>query len=100
MEVEVGITVEDLKCLLEIETMIPVNDQAIFFRNTELNQDGKKLVDCGVSNNDMLSLTRAAGVMQRSGNRRNLSGGDKNLLDSFFTSLTQDVSRIPKMNFS
>jgi hypothetical protein len=63
-DVETTITVEDLKCLLEIESQIPVSDQVLFFKNTELNQDFKRLVDCGVSNNDMLTLTRRAGVMQ------------------------------------
>ena len=63
LDVDEDITVEDLKCLLEIESQIPVNDQAIFFRSTELNQDAKKLKDCGISNNDMLTLTRSAGVI-------------------------------------
>ena len=39
LDVEVGITVEDLKCLLEIESSIPVSEQAIFFRNNELKND-------------------------------------------------------------
>ena len=33
MEVENDSTVEDLKCLLEIESGMPVHDQAIFYRN-------------------------------------------------------------------
>lgn len=94
-------TVEDLKCLLEIESQIPVSDQALFYKNQELTQDNKKLTDCGVSNNDMLSLTRMQGVLQRGGGGGgNLSQGDQNLLSNFFTTLQQDVARIPKMNFN
>jgi hypothetical protein len=36
-DVDVDITLEDLKCLLEIESKIPVSDQAIFFKNTQLS---------------------------------------------------------------
>ena len=62
MEVETDVTVDDFKCLLEVESGIPAGDQALFFKNQELNQEFKKLVDCGISNNDMLSLTKSAGV--------------------------------------
>jgi hypothetical protein len=37
LDVEDDITVEGLKCLLEIESQIPVSDQALFFKNRELN---------------------------------------------------------------
>ena len=59
LEVDKDVTVEDLKCLLEIESGMPVNDQAIFFRNQELKEDAKKLVDFGIGNNDMLMMTKA-----------------------------------------
>lgn len=42
-DVEVGITLEDLKCLLEIESQIPVSDQVVFFRQQELKDDFKRL---------------------------------------------------------
>ena len=58
IECDNDVTVEDFKCLLEIESMIPVNDQALFFKNQELVQDNKKLTDVGVGNNDMLSVTK------------------------------------------
>ena len=62
-DIDVDVTVEDLKCLLEIESSIPVSDQVLFFKTQELNVDFKKLIDCGISNNDMLTLTRRAGVI-------------------------------------
>jgi hypothetical protein len=36
-EIDASATVEDLKCLLEIESGIPVQDQVLFFRNRELD---------------------------------------------------------------
>lgn len=59
LEVDKDVTVEDLKCLLEIESGMPVSEQAIFFRNQELKEDAKKLVDHGIGNNDMLMMTKA-----------------------------------------
>jgi hypothetical protein len=47
-DVENDATVEDLKCLLEIESQLPVSEQALFFKNQEMNNDTKKLVDYGV----------------------------------------------------
>ena len=70
-DIDVDITVEDLKCLLEIESKIPVSDQAVFFKNNQLNEDFKKLVDYGITNNDMLTLTKSAGVI-----RGNLNSSD------------------------
>ena len=32
-DVDIDITVEDLKCLLEIESSIAVSDQVVFFKN-------------------------------------------------------------------
>mmetsp|Transcript_7100 Transcript_7100/g.11969 ORF Transcript_7100/g.11969 Transcript_7100/m.11969 type:complete len:86 (+) Transcript_7100:23-280(+) len=63
LEVENDVTVEDLKCLLEIESQIPVSDQAIFFKNQELTQDTQMLTQLGVQHNDMLILTKMSGVI-------------------------------------
>lgn len=51
-----------------------------------MTQDQKKLVDFGVTNNDMISLTKSAGVIKRGGGG-NLNQNDQNLLNNFFTSL-------------
>lgn len=84
--VDINATVEDLKCLLEIESAIPLADQAIFFKNQELKDDTAKLTSFGVGNNDMLLMTRANKVIQRGGGG-NLGQSDQNLLDNFFTQL-------------
>ena len=59
LDVEVDVTVEDLKCLLEIEAQIPVSEQAVFYKNKELNENAKRLTEYGVGNNDMIMLTIA-----------------------------------------
>jgi hypothetical protein len=61
-------------------------EQAIFFKNAELNEDTKKLVACGVSNNDMLTLTKSSALLNRSGG--GVNSNDQNLLNSFFSSLS------------
>lgn len=61
-DLENDITVEDLKCLVEVESQLPVHEQALFYKNKELDQDFKKLVDYGVSNNDMITLTKKSSV--------------------------------------
>ena len=89
LEVDKDVTVEDLKCLLEIESGMPVSEQAIFFRNQELKEDTKKLSSYGIDNNDMLMMTKATtGVINRGAN---VGQSDQNLLDSFFTTLNKDV---------
>ena len=52
-------------------------------------------MDFGVTNNDMLTLTRSAGLIQR-----NINSNDKDLLNNFFTSLNSDVANAPSMNFN
>jgi DNA damage-inducible protein 1 len=59
LDVEIDVTVEDLKCLCEIEAQIPVSEQAIFFKNKELSENSKRLSEYGVGNNDMIMLTVA-----------------------------------------
>lgn len=97
-DVDTDITLEDLKCLLEIESQIPVADQVVFFKQTELKDDFKKLVDYGVSNNDMLTLTKVQGLINQANS--NLNKNDQDLLSGFFADLKKDIDRIPKMNFN
>ena len=99
LDVEMDITVEGLKCLLEIESSIPVDQQAIFYKNKELNQDTKKLVDCGISNNDMLTLTKTSALI--GGGGQGLNQNDQNLLSGFFNQLNKDVATArPKQSFN
>ena len=59
LEVEPDATVEDLKCLLEVESGLAVADQAIFFGNNKLKEDAKKLTDYGIGNDEMLTMKKA-----------------------------------------
>jgi len=55
-------------------------------------------VDCGVTNNDMLTLTKSTALIGGGSGGNGVNQNDQNLLNNFFTSLQQDVAR-PKMNF-
>jgi hypothetical protein len=99
-DLENNITVEDLKCLIEVESSIPVHEQALFFKNKELDNDMKKLIDCGVTNNDMITLTKKSNVQQKPKPSGGLNNMDKNLLDGFFTSVKKDISRKPNLTFN
>ena len=96
-DIDFDITLEDLKCLLEIESQIPVSDQVIFFKSQELKDDFKKLSDSGVTNNDMLTLTKSNALVTQGSS--NLNASDQNLLNNFFTDLSRDI-RAPKQNFN
>ena len=98
LEVERDVTVEDLKCLLEIESQIPVSEQALFFKNKELKVDSKKLVECGVGNHDMIMLTKTASVIQ-SPSRVGGNADDQAMLNDFFGSVKQQVENSPQMSF-
>ena len=78
--------------------MIPVADQVVFYKQTELKDDFKKLVEYGVSNNDMLTLTKVQGLINQANS--NLGQSDQDLLSGFFTDLKKDIDRIPKVNFN
>ena len=63
----------------------------------------KKLADCGITNNDMLMLTKRSGVIQSPGlgkSKPNLNSQDQNLLDGFFKQVKDDIDRQPKVNFN
>lgn len=92
------ITVEDLKCLIEIESQIPVHEQALFFRDKELNQDLAKLETFGITNNDMITLTKKSHTQQRQ--LAQLNQSDQSLLDGFFAQVSQQISTQPKLTFN
>lgn len=54
MEIEKDVTVEGLKCLLEVETAMPIDEQVIFFHNQPLMDDDKTLTSLGVLDSDLL----------------------------------------------
>jgi uncharacterized ubiquitin-like protein YukD len=56
IECEHDATVEDLKCLIAVESGLDIEVQLLQFRQSMLSDDNKKLTDYGITNNDMLNL--------------------------------------------
>lgn len=87
IECEASATVEDLKCLINIESNIAVEQQVLYFKQETLRVDTKRLDEIGINNNDMINL----GVS-------NLSTEDQNLMGAFFSQLNTPKSTGPRMN--
>ena len=49
-------TVEDLKCLISVQSNIQVEQQVLYFRQDILRTDDKLLKSFGIQNNDMINL--------------------------------------------
>lgn len=89
IEVEADATVEDLKCLIAIESGIEPESQRLSYRQQYLMKDSNKLVQHhGIQNNDMLNLHvgMAGGQQQRQGG---VTQQDQDLLNSFFTGMNR-----------
>lgn len=56
MECEPDSTVEDLKCLVNIQSEVAVEQQILYYSQNVLNDDSKKLSDIGIKNNDMVNM--------------------------------------------
>ena len=57
IEIEATATVEELKCLIAIESTIDPERQILTYRQAVLKIDGKKIVDdYGIQNNDMINM--------------------------------------------
>ena len=56
IECEPDSTVEDLKCLINIQSQVEVEKQELFFRQAMLTQDSRKLNEIGIVNNDMINM--------------------------------------------
>ena len=56
IECEANATVEDLKCLINIESSIEVERQVLYFKQETLRVDTKRLNEIGINNNDMINL--------------------------------------------
>ena len=54
-------TLEELKCILETETQIPVAQQFLFHKGSAMTQNDKKLSSYGIKNQDILKLTSMSG---------------------------------------
>lgn len=87
IDVETASTVEDLKCLIAIESGIDVEKQVLSYRQNILTIDGKKLADYGITNNDMINMSIS-----------NLNQADQNLMLNFLGSIGSSKPAAPKLN--
>ena len=56
VECEPDSTVEDLKCLITLQSQVDVEKQELFFSQRRLTVDSAKLNEIGISNNDMINM--------------------------------------------
>ena len=56
VECEPDSSVEDLKCLINIQSQVEVERQELFFRQQMLCHDSQKLNEIGIENNDMINM--------------------------------------------
>ena len=56
VEVDVDATVEELKCLIAIESALDPERQVLYYRQAILT-DSKRLKDYDITNNDMINLS-------------------------------------------
>ena len=87
IECEATATVEDLKCLINIESNIAVERQVLYFKHQSLRNDNARLNELSINNNDMINL----GIS-------NLSTEDQNLMGAFFSNIKTTGPAQPKMN--
>lgn len=66
-------TVEDLKCLLNIETQVNVEQQELYFRQVMLSRDTQKLNEIGIQHKDMINMAETQ-----------MSSADQDLMNAFF----------------
>jgi hypothetical protein len=82
-------TVEELKCLIAIQSTVDPERQVLTFRSQVLRDDAKKIVDhYGINNNDMVNMQ----VVNPAGNNmmgqsQGISQDDRALLSNFFGNL-------------
>lgn len=57
VEIDTDATVEELKCLIAIESTIDPERQVLYYRQEIMNKDTKKVRDYGITNNDMINLS-------------------------------------------
>ena len=58
IEIDADATVEELKCLIAIESTVDPERQILTYRQAVLKQDNKKLTEnYGIQNNDMINMS-------------------------------------------
>lgn len=86
IEVDVDATVEELKCLIAIESTLDPERQVLYYRQAILT-DSKRLKDCGITNNDMINLSIT-----------NLNQADQDLMANFFNKMNKNGGAKPRMS--
>ena len=76
IECEDTASIEDLKCLITLQSNIQVEQQVLYYRQDILRTDNKTLKSFGIQDNDMINV----GIS-------NLSSADQDLLQSFFANV-------------
>jgi hypothetical protein len=87
VETDGDATVEDLKCLITVQSNIQVEQQVLYFRQDILRTDDRTLKSFGIQNNDMINL----GIS-------NLSSADQDLMQNFFGNLKTAKKVGPRLN--
>lgn len=88
IEIPADATVEELKCLIAIESTIDPERQILTYRQQILKTDSNKIVEHhGIQNNDMINLQVT-----------NLSSADQDLMMNFFSNANK--AQAPKLNQS
>ncbi len=57
IEIDCDATIEELKCLIAIESTLDPDRQVLYYRQEILSRDNSKLKEYGITNNDMLNLS-------------------------------------------
>ena len=86
IECEPTASVEDIKCLISVESGIDVEAQVLYYRQEILRVDSQRISELGIENNDMINL----GITQ-------LSTTDQDLMNAFFTAAPKAKAKGPKL---
>jgi len=78
VECEDTATIEDLKCLISIQSNIGVEQQVLYFKQDIMRPDEKSINSFGIKDNDMVNMGKS-----------NLSAADQDLLAGFMSNMKQ-----------
>ena len=82
VECEETATVEDLKCLISIQSNVGVEQQVLYFKQDIMRPDEKPINFFGIKDNDMINVGKS-----------NLSAADQDLLAGFMSNMKQSKSQ-------
>ena len=79
-------TVEDLKCLICIESQVEIERQELFFSQAMLTVDTRKLNEIGITDNDMINM----GIS-------NLNTDEQDMMNAFMSALPGTQAHRPRL---